>query len=126
MENDTKPTPEPAPTPPSHVKEGPKRGCFAKGNKFGVGNKYAQKAQKYKVIAYQAVTPKDWRDIVDKAIDDAKQGDFRARLWISELLLGKAKQTIDATIASRPAAEISQQINEVLGMSTESNDEQQQ
>jgi pyridoxal/pyridoxine/pyridoxamine kinase len=41
----------------------------------------------------------DWRDIVLKAIEQAKRGDPKAREWLSDRVMGKAGQLIDITSA---------------------------
>jgi len=41
-----------------------------------------------------AMSPDKWRGIVDRAITDAIAGDFRARQWLSEYLIGKPPQIL--------------------------------
>ena len=41
----------------------------------------------------------DWRDIVLKAIEQAKRGDYKAREWLSDRVMGKAGQFVDITTA---------------------------
>lgn len=40
----------------------------------------------------------DWRAITRRAVSDAKRGDDKARVWLSNYLLGAPRQTLDATI----------------------------
>lgn len=42
-----------------------------------------------------SVTITEWREIIKKAVDQAKRGDPRARQWLSEYLVGKPIQGID-------------------------------
>lgn len=37
----------------------------------------------------------DWRDIVRRAVTDAKRGDSKARQWLSDYGIGKPSQRID-------------------------------
>lgn len=74
------------------------KGKFAKGNKGGPGNPYAKKAHELKVAAYAAVTGEDMTAIVRKAVEQAKKGDKAAREWVTDRLLGKATQHVEATV----------------------------
>jgi len=44
----------------------------------------------------------DWRDIVLKAVEQAKRGDSKAREWLSDRLMGKANQYMDVTSDCEP------------------------
>jgi hypothetical protein len=67
------------------------RGWFLPGNK---GNPHARGRAKrcverrYLQITVGTVSPEDWRDIVTRAVQDAKAGDHQARSWLSKHLLG--------------------------------------
>jgi ribosomal protein L17 len=50
---------------------------------------------KYQKKIDTATTLKDWRAIIDKAIEQAKRGDAKARQWLSEYLAGKPIQGLD-------------------------------
>ena len=41
------------------------------------------------------VTLKDWREIVDKAIGQAKRGDSKARQWLSDYIMGPPVQRLE-------------------------------
>jgi len=43
------------------------------------------------------VTLKDWREIVDKAIQQAKRGDGKARSWLSDYVLGPPAQRLQVS-----------------------------
>jgi hypothetical protein len=66
-------------------------GRFAPGNP---GNRHAKGRPKraverrYLQITVGTVSPEDWRDIVTRAVQDAKAGDHQARSWLSKHLLG--------------------------------------
>lgn len=41
------------------------------------------------------VTDADWRAIAERAVEDAKAGDARAREWLSDRLMGKPPQSVE-------------------------------
>ena len=51
--------------------------------------------EKYRKALVGRVTLSDWRDIVDKAIAQAKKGDARARAWLSDYTIGPATQKLE-------------------------------
>ena len=70
------------------------KGQFVKGNKGGPGRPKRTKEEKYLTSMVRCVKLKDWRDIVQRAIADAKDGDAKAREWLSNYLLGKPSQEL--------------------------------
>lgn len=72
---------------PSHV-----GGRFVKGNTLGgrsEGGRPKRKTEEsYLVALSENVSMDDWKAIVLRAVDDAKKGDWRARKWLSDYLLG--------------------------------------
>jgi hypothetical protein len=52
----------------------------------------------YLVIFRSAVSPDDWKAIIDKAVIDAKRGDAVARKFIADYLIGAPVQKIDAKV----------------------------
>lgn len=64
------------------------RGQFTAGNKFGRGRQPLTKEERYYKIAKRAVTFKEWRLIVKRAVTDAMRGNAAARTWLTHLLLG--------------------------------------
>lgn len=78
------------------------KGRFVKGC---VGNPGGGKAhyrtQMLKALR-AAVTVADWTAIANKAVAQAKAGDARARVWLSEYLLGKPKETLEVQPPAYP------------------------
>lgn len=72
------------------------KGRFIKGVS---GNPGGKPVDRHKYIKKIDTTMKlsDWQQIINKAIDQAKRGDERARRWLSEYLLGKPQQHVDVT-----------------------------
>ena len=46
-------------------------------------------------ITQSACTFTDWRKIVQKAVEQAKRGNFQARKWLGDYLLGPPPQKIE-------------------------------
>jgi hypothetical protein len=65
------------------------RGRFAQGNCGGPGRPRRAVERDYLAALADAVSIDRWRAIVDRAVEDASQGDAKARQWISEYLTGK-------------------------------------
>ena len=72
-------------------------GQFAPGHKGGPGRPRRRTEDQYLDATIGRVTLKDWREIVDKAIWQAKKGDSRARQWLSDYLIGPPVRSIDIT-----------------------------
>lgn len=70
------------------------QGKFVKGNGGGPGRPKRSTEEKYLASLQSAVSVKDWRDIVDKAVFQAKRGDARARQWLSDYLIGPPVQKL--------------------------------
>ena len=64
------------------------RGKFAAGNPGGPGRPFLRQ-QRFLVAINDAVDPDTWKEIIQRAVDDAKAGDYRARDWLSKWLLGE-------------------------------------
>ncbi len=72
------------------------RGRFVKGHS---GNPKGAAINQFRYLKKMgsAVTAADWRAVIDKALEQAKRGDARAREWLSEYLMGKPPQQVDVT-----------------------------
>jgi len=70
------------------------RGRFVKGCS---GNPKGAAINQFRYLKKMgaAVTASDWRAVIDKALEQAKRGDARAREWLSEYLMGKPPQQVD-------------------------------
>lgn len=53
--------------------------------------------EKYLKKISSSVTLTEWREIVKKAVEQAKRGDAKARQWLSDYLVGKPVQGVDLT-----------------------------
>lgn len=69
-------------------------GRFVKGYKGGPGRPARSKEEKYLTKLSKRCTLKQWQEIVDAAIAQAKKGDSKARQWLSDYLLGKPVQEV--------------------------------
>lgn len=66
----------------------------ASGNPKGRSPK--ERELRYYEITMQACTYKEWKAIVKRAVQDALRGDASARRWLSEYLIGKPEENIEA------------------------------
>lgn len=73
----------------------PNTGRFEPGNKASPGRKPRPTEAAYLDELKGRVTLQKWQKIADRAIGDAMGGDFRARQWVSDYLIGKPITTID-------------------------------
>lgn len=65
------------------------RGRYARGNPGGPGRPRRPIEADYLRTLTDACPPDTWRQICDKAVEDAQAGDGKAREWLSRYLLGK-------------------------------------
>ena len=72
-------------------------GQFAKGYKGGPGRPPKKKEERFMEVSIAAVSLKDWREIIKKAVDQAKRGDTQARKFLAEYLIGPPQQRLDVT-----------------------------
>jgi len=63
-------------------------GQFEKGWKGGPGRPPRAKEEKFYRIMTTAVTLKDWREIIKKAVEQAKRGNHQARKFLADYLIG--------------------------------------
>ena len=55
------------------------------------------KEEKFFKTTISSVKLSDWREIVQKAVEQAKRGNPAARKWLSDYLLGPPQQKLDVT-----------------------------
>jgi hypothetical protein len=63
-------------------------GRFAPGNSGGPGRPPRQTEREYLRAMMAACTPEDWEEIVERTVQDAKEGDPKAREWLARYLVG--------------------------------------
>jgi hypothetical protein len=68
---------------------------FQPGNPGGPGRPKRPVEEKYLKKLSTAVTLNDWKAIVQKAVEQAKDGDDKARAWLSDHLIGKPTQRVE-------------------------------
>jgi len=88
-------------------------GTFGTGNPGGPGRPRRGVERQYLAAFAEAVSPSDWRAIIQKAAADAKAGDAKARDWLSKYLVG------DEPLALVELAEELQRLKSELGVGDE-------
>ncbi len=68
-----------------------KQGRFVKGSSGGPGRPKRATEQEYLATLGEAVSLADWREVVVRAMSDAKTGDAKAREWLAKYLIGEPK-----------------------------------
>ncbi len=64
-------------------------GQFAPGNPGGPGRPRRETERQYLSIISEACPPATWREIVEKAVWQARAGNEKAREWLASYLVGK-------------------------------------
>lgn len=73
------------------------KGRFAPGNQAANGRKPALSYNKiYQSMLQEGCSPKDWKQIVERAVRDAKNGNANARQWLSKYLIGEPSVALQA------------------------------
>lgn len=70
---------------------------FQPGNKLSPGRPPKEREERFMEITLSAVTFDDWKEIVQKAVAQAKRGDSTARKWLSDYLIGAPVQRQEIT-----------------------------
>jgi hypothetical protein len=65
------------------------RGRFMPGSVGGPGRLPLVQEQVYLARLHERMSLEDWECIVDRAIADAKEGNWRARQWLADYCLGR-------------------------------------
>jgi hypothetical protein len=63
-------------------------GTYAPGNQGGPGRPKRGPERSYLDATAEIVTVDEWKEVVRKALTDAKLGNARARQWLTDVLLG--------------------------------------
>jgi hypothetical protein len=63
-------------------------GKFAPGNPGGPGRPRRAVEREYLAQLAEACPPETWRQVCQRAVDDARAGDAKARDWLAKYLLG--------------------------------------
>ena len=64
-------------------------GQFLPGHPGGPGRMRRETEATYLKALRRGVKLKDWREVIARALTDAKNGDRHARRWLSDFLLGR-------------------------------------
>jgi hypothetical protein len=64
-----------------------RNGKFIEGNAGGPGRPPRATEREYLLALSESCSPADWEEIVVKAVDDAKDGDAKARPWLAGYLV---------------------------------------
>lgn len=78
-------------------------GHFAAGNPGGPGRPPRATERAYLATMLEVVTREEWQAVVQRALDDAKNGDARARLFLATYLLGKEPPRVLDVLAAEAA-----------------------
>ncbi len=62
-------------------------GRFAPGHSGGPGRPAAKREREYLETLSSVCTVDDWKEICQRAVEDAKKGNSRAREWLSKYIL---------------------------------------
>lgn len=71
-----------------------KKGRFAEGNPGGPGRPRRAVERDYLAALSENVSLEEWRDIVQAAVSKAKEGDCKARDWLTKYLIGDKPLTL--------------------------------
>jgi hypothetical protein len=70
------------------------KGRFANGNPGGPGRPRQAIEREYLAVLGEAVSLDDWREVVVRALAQAKAGSDKAREWLTRYLLGNEPPTL--------------------------------
>ena len=93
-------------------------GGFAKGWKGGPGRRPGMHADvriKYLTVLSESVPVDKWRQVCEKAIEQAMAGDHRARAFLANYLVGKPVQAVELSGPGGSDLNLFKVINVILG-----------
>ena len=70
-------------------------GCFAKGNRGGPGNPFARQVAAFRACLINAVTEDDFKAVVFKLVERARNGNLQAIKLLFSYLLGTPKPVVE-------------------------------
>lgn len=79
-------------------------GRFVKGHPGGPGRPKKEREERFLEITLSTVTFTDWKDIINKAVVQAKHGDSQARKFLADYLIGPPVQRTELTGADGNSA----------------------
>lgn len=74
-------------------------GQFAEGNTFGKGRPKRETERDYLIALREICTIDDWKEIMKRAVEDAKKGDARARQFLANYMIGTRQEGVFMAIA---------------------------
>jgi len=77
------------------------KGRWLKGKPPGPGRAPMKKEERYYRLTIESVTDEDWVEIVLTAVNQAKRGQWRAREWLANYIIGRPVQVIDANVNNK-------------------------
>ncbi len=77
------------------------KGRWLKGKPPGPGRSPMKKEERYYRLTIESVTDEDWVEIVLTAVNQAKRGQWRAREWLANYIIGRPAQIVEANINSK-------------------------
>ena len=83
-------------------------GRFSTGNNYGQGRPPRAIERDYLAVLSERLSLDDWREVVSRAVKDARAGDARARDWLSRYALGSEPMSLTA-LALREQMQVSTQ-----------------
>ena len=89
------------------------RGKFAVGNPGGPGRPRRAVETEYLATLNEAVPLEDWRAVVERALADAKQGDPKAREWLSKYLLEGDGTLFSLAVSDRRGKTVDKEIEKL-------------
>ena len=81
-------------------------GRFSSGNSYGQGRPPRAVERDYLAVLSERLSLDDWREVVSRAVQDARSGDAKARDWLSRYALGSEPMSLTA-LALRERMQVS-------------------
>src|SRR5215207_2624672 len=70
-------------------------GRFLEGTSAGPGRPPNPRKRQFTDALASRITAERWNEIVDRAVQDALNGDHRARVWLADHIMGKPANTLN-------------------------------